>query len=145
MVDLSGIAWFDLCRRVVSSACMLWLAFRFGRSLLTSHIPLIEQIARVSTHSLSMRHQRYVRHLTWVWFIYFLVVSAVSAVGVAEFPWDGLTIAVCSVVFFVLEHQLRPYVLPGQRFPNLLVQLQHTWRVWRQPSSLSRLPRECSK
>lgn len=133
MAYLSGIAWFELCRQALSTVCFLWLAARFGRSLHPNRMPLIEQIARVGTPILSPSLQRYVRRLTWLWCVYFVAVAFMIMAGVAWFPWVGVMIAFSSLVLFVGENKFRSYRYPDQTFPSLLTQIQHTWRVWREP------------
>lgn len=136
MSDLTVMAWFDILRRGISTAFMLWLALRFGLSLRAARVPIIEQIARLSEPSLSPKHQSYVRCLTWVWCVYFLIVALVMLIGIISFPWGGVIVALSSIVLFVLEYKIRFYIFPKQSFPSLLTQVKHTYRVWSGSSSV---------
>ena len=124
--------YVDLIWRCISAAPLLWLAIRFGRTLQSGQVPMIEQIARVSTPHLAWGLVRYTRRLTTAWSIY-LIVSMLAVL----IPWStqvllGAAVGLCSILFFVVEHWLRPYFFPLEKFPSLVRQLRDTIQVFRQ-------------
>lgn len=110
---------------------LLWLAVFFGRTLRAGKTPLIERIARVSKPDLSQALCRYTRRLTTAWCIYFLLASLLSLSKALSFGWTSALVWTGSVLFFVGERMIRPYLYPNQVFPGLWQQVRDTCRVWR--------------
>ena len=129
----ASLLWGSL--HVVSPLVLLWLAFFFGRTLWRGATPLIEQIARLGNPALSQPLCRYTRRLTAVWCAYFLIAAAAMAVGDASGAgaYGRLSLAIwCgTLVLFVGERWLRPWLFPGESFPSLRQQLRDTWSLWR--------------
>lgn len=117
--------------RAVNVTVLVWLAIFFGRTLRTGQMPLIERIARTSDPELPPPLCRYTRRLTAFWSAYFIVSASLSIAARLPLGWTGAVIWLGSIVLFVGEHRLRPYLFPGQSFPGLVQQLRDTWYVWR--------------
>lgn len=108
-----------------------WLAYFFGRTLLSGRVPLIERIARVRDPDLPPPLRRYTRHLTAVWCAYFLLAALLASTAGLPLWWTSALIWAGAVILFVGEHWLRPRLFPDRSFPNLAEQLRDTVNVWR--------------
>lgn len=120
-----ALAWSAL-----SLGMLAWLAWFFGRTLRPGQEALITRIARVGDPALPPALVRYTRRLTAIWCAYF-VLAALLGLLAGALAWAGTLTWVGTGVLFVGEHQLRPLLFPGHRFPGLRQQLQDTLRVWR--------------
>lgn len=121
-----ALAW-----RVVSLLALGWLAWFFGRTLRAGREALITRIARISDPALPPALQRYTRRLTALWCGWFVLAALASLALGAASPWAGPAAGAGSALLFVVEHRLRPWLLPGHSFPGLRQQLQDTLRAWR--------------
>ena len=94
--------------------------------------PLIERIARHSNPMLPPALCRYTRaaHRRLV---RLLRRAAVAAWPRPISPGHGSVMLVWAgtLLLFVGEHWLRPWLFPGESFPGLLQQVRDTWSVWR--------------
>lgn len=107
------------------------LAVFFGRSLCAGQMPLIERIARVDAPLLAAPLCRYTRRLTLVWTVWFGLAALICASAAWLPAWTGAAVWLGSVLLFVGEHALRPWLFPGQRFAGLRQQVRDTVGVWR--------------
>ena len=131
-----AIEWLAWALRCLPPVVLLWLAFFFGRTLRTGHTPLIERIARQSRPDMPPALCRYTRRLTAVWCVYFVIAALLSAAALFETQNIGhlrrsLLIWAGTVVLFVGERMIRPWLFPGEKFPSLVEQLRDTWSAWR--------------
>lgn len=117
----------------VSPVMLGWLAFFFGRTLRPGREALITRIARASDPALPADLQRYTRRLTALWCAWFVLAAALCLAFGRTLAWLGPAAGAGSVLLFVGEHRLRPWLLPGHRFPGLRQQLRDTLGVWRRP------------
>ncbi len=131
MLTALNSAYFDLIWRFISSATLLWVAIRFGRTLRPGCIPLIEQIARVSTPRLTVALVRYQKRLTALWCVYLMLGALFVLVASLTLSLRGASVGLCSVLLFLSEYWLRPYFFPLEKFPSLLCQLKDTVQVFR--------------
>jgi len=118
--------------RLVTACVLIWLAIRFGRTLRTGAVPLIQQIAHVANPDLSPVLCRYTRRLTIIWSAYFIVALMFLFIGELSQVLKGVSIGFCSVLLYVGEYLLRPYIFPQEKFPSLYQQIHDTRSVWRQ-------------
>ena len=117
--------------RYLPPLVLLWLAVFFGRTLRSGATPLIERIARHSNPALPAALCRYTRRLTALWCAYFVVAALLTATTPLGYAYVGLVVWTGTVVLFVGERWLRPWLFPGEVFPGLMQQLRDTWSVWR--------------
>jgi len=117
--------------RYLPPLVLLWLAVFFGRTLRRGATPLIERIARQSNPALPAALCRYTRRLTALWCAYFLAAALLTAVVNAAYAQLSLAVWSGTVLLFVGERWVRPWLFPGEVFPGLLQQLRDTWGVWR--------------
>ncbi|HSI59813.1 MAG TPA: hypothetical protein VLA16_19785 [Ideonella sp.] len=110
---------------------LLWLAFFFGRTLRPGLTPLIERVARRGDPALPAVLCRYTRGLTALWCGYFILAAALTASVSVAYGFASLAVWTGTVLLFVGEHWLRPWLFPGERFPGLVQQLRDTWSIWR--------------
>jgi uncharacterized membrane protein len=108
-----------------------WLAYFFGRTLLSGRVPLIERIARVRDPDLPPPLRRYTRRLTAVWCAYFLFAALLASMAAWPPWWTSALIWAGAVILFVGEHSFRKRLFPDRSFPKLAEQLQDTVKVWR--------------
>lgn len=108
-----------------------WLAYSFGRTLLSGRVPLIERIARVRDPDLPPPLRRYTRRLTAVWCAYFLSAALLASAAGLPLWWSSALIWAGAVILFVGEHWFRARLFPDRSFPNLAEQLQDTVNIWR--------------
>ena len=132
MVMPSPWSWPTLC-------ILGWLAWRFGKTLQRSNTPLIEQIARASTPQLTTGLCRYTRFLTALWCIYFLVAISAFFISTHHPLLRGLLIGSGSIMLFLIEYWLRPYLFKGITFPGLRTQIVDTWQVWNKMTAANAL------
>lgn len=118
--------------RFTAACALVWLAIKFGLTLRTGRIALIEQIARIGNPNLSPRLCLYTRRLTIVWCIYFVLAVLYLFIDEISQLTKGFSIGLCSIVFFVGEHRVRPYLFPEEKFPNIYQQIRDTWTIWKQ-------------
>ena len=121
--------------RFLPACVLLWLAFRFGRTLCSNQIPLIQQIAKLRNPELSVELCRYTKVLTTIWFLYFVLAFIILLIVNPPQPLGGLVISLFSFVFFLGEYWFRPFLFPNDVFPSIRNQLTDTWFVWRQKLS----------
>jgi uncharacterized membrane protein len=117
--------------RAVSLLVLCWLAFFFGRTLWPGREALITRIARVSDPALAPELVRYTRRLTALWSAWFVLAAVLGFWLAAPPAWLGALVWAGTILLFVGEHQLRPRLFPGQRFPGLRQQLKDTLQAWR--------------
>jgi len=121
--------------RCVPPLVLLWLAVFFGRTLRRGATPLIERIARHGGQALTPALCRYTRRLTTIWCVYFVIAALISATALLAYAQSyaqiGLAIWTGTVVLFVGERWVRPWLFPGEAFPGLVQQVRDTWSVWR--------------
>ena len=117
--------------RYLPPLVLLWLAVFFGRTLRGGATPLIERIARHSNPALPAALCRYSRRLTALWCAYFVVAALLTAATHLAYAYVGLVVWTGTVVLFVGERWVRPWLFPGEVFPGLMQQLRDTWSVWR--------------
>lgn len=110
---------------------LLWLAVFFGRTLRPGQVPLIERIARQGTPEMPQALCRYTRRLTAVWCAYFVLAAAFSVGSPLGFGRLNLLVWGGTIVLFVGERMIRPWLFPNQAFPGLIQQIRDTWHVWR--------------
>jgi uncharacterized membrane protein len=110
---------------------LTWLAFAFGRTLRDGAMPLIERIARQGNPALSEALCRYTRRLTAIWCAYFAIAAIVTALASMAYALVNAALWTGTVVLFVGERWIRPWLFPGEVFPGLMQQLRDTWSVWR--------------
>lgn len=115
----------------VSIAGLLWLSWFFGRSLIAGQVSLIERIARVSMPDLPAGLGRYARGLTALWCVFFLLAAMALAWLRPGLGMGGALTMTGSLILFVGERQVRPFLFPDLRFPGLVQQLRDTWTVWK--------------
>ena len=131
----SFASFFGAALRFLPPLLLLWLAFFFGRTLRCGATPLIEQIARRSSPTLSPRLRRYTRRLTAIWCAYFIAAAIATALshitGAGGYARLSLGLWSATVLLFVGERWLRPLFFPGESFPGLRQQLHDTWSIWR--------------
>jgi len=106
-----------------------WLAIFFGRTLRAGQTPLIEQIARVSEPDMPPALCRYTRWLTAIWCAWFVFAACISVAGagflrISAMTWAG------TLLLFIGERVLRPFLFPGRVFPGLVQQCRDTLQVW---------------
>lgn len=94
-------------------------------------MPLIERIARQSKPSLPAALSRYTRRLTALWCAYFVIAAVLTASASMAYAHVSLAVWTGTVVLFVGERWVRPWLFPGEVFPGLVQQLRDTWSVWR--------------
>ena len=124
-------AYFGLIWRLISSAALFWVALRFGRTLQQGRVPLIEQIARVSTPYLTAELVRYQRRLTTVWCIYLIACAFYVLMSSPALGLQSVSVGLCSALLFLSEYWLRPYFFPLEKFPSIFSQLRDTFQVFR--------------
>jgi hypothetical protein len=107
------------------------MAIRFGRTLQSGCIPLIEQIARVSTPQLTADLVRYQRRLTAIWCAYLVLSALFVLISSPTVALRGVSVGLCSVVLFLSEHWLRSYFFSNEKFPSISCQLRDTVQVFR--------------
>ena len=117
--------------RCVPPLVLLWLAVFFGRTLRSGATPLIERIARHGNPALTPALCRYTRRLTAIWCAYFVIAALLAATAKLAYAQIGLAIWTGTVVLFVGERWLRPWLFPSEVFPGLVQQVRDTWSVWR--------------
>ena len=122
---------FSAGLRVLPALVLLWLAYRFGMTLRVGSTPLIEQVARCSKPMLSVALCRYTRVLTTVWCAYFLLAALLVVTASLNYGRISLGLWAGTLLLFVGEHRLRPWLFPNERFPGLVQQLRDTLSVWR--------------
>lgn len=122
---------FNLIWRLISSVTLLCMAIRFGRTLQSGCVPLIEQIARVSAVQLTADLVRYQKILTAIWCAYLVLSSLFVLISTPTLAVGGALIGLCSVLLFWGEHWLRPYFFTTEKFPSLMCQLRDTIQVFR--------------
>ena len=131
----SFASFFGAALRFLPPLLLLWLAFFFGRTLRYGATPLIEQIARRSSPTLSPRLRRYTRRLTAIWCAYFIAAAIATALshitGAGGYARLSLGLWSATVLLFVGERWLRRLFFPGESFPGLRQQLHDTWSIWR--------------
>jgi len=110
---------------------LLWLAFFFGRTLRTGQTPLIERIARQSSPLMPAALCRYTRRLTAVWCVYFVIAAVLTATASTGYAATSLAVWSGTIVLFVGERIIRPWLFPGEAFPGLVRQILDTWSAWR--------------
>ena len=110
---------------------LVWLAVFFGRTLLAGEAPLIERVARIHKPDLSMALCRYTRRLTMAWCAYFVIAALVTAAASLGFLRASVGVTLASVVLFLGEYWIRPWIFPGEYFPGLVQQIRDTLQVWR--------------
>ena len=120
---LEGLRW-------TQPLVLLSLAVFFGRTLRAGATPLIEQIARRSHPALPSALSRYTRRLTALWCGWFVVAAAVSAIAQGAWGPASAVVWAGTLVLFVGERWVRPWLFPGESFPGLVQQLRDTWAVW---------------
>lgn len=123
--------------RFLPACALLWLAFRFGRTLRSNQIPLIQQIAKLRNPDLSLELCRYTRLLTISWYVYFVLAFIFLLITNLPQPLGGLMVGSFSIILFLGEYWFRPFIFPNSVFPSIRNQLTDTWVVWRQNSSLA--------
>lgn len=128
---LASLVWASL--RYLPPLVLLWLAFLFGRTLRAGATPLIERIARHSNPALPAPLCRYTRRLTTIWCVYFVVAAVLTATADMAYGPVSLAVWTGTVVLFVGERWVRPWLFPGEVFPGLLQQLRDTLSIWRTP------------
>jgi len=126
---LASQAWAVL--HYVPPLVLLWLALFFGRTLRAGHTPLIERIARRSNPALSAALCRYTRRLTLVWCLYFIVAAVLTAAATLAYGYLSIAVWSGTVLLFVGERLIRPWLFPAEAFPGLLQQLRDTVSIWR--------------
>lgn len=117
--------------RYLSPLVLLGLAVFFGRTLRRGATPLIERIARQSNPALPAKLCRYTRQLTAVWCAYFVAAALLTTFSDAAYVRLSLAVWGGTLLLFVGERWLRPWLFPGEVFPGLTQQLRDTWGVWR--------------
>ena len=117
--------------RAVPVVVLCWLAYFFGRTLLSGRVPLIERIARVRDPDLPPSLRRYTRRLTAVWCAYFLLAALFASTAALPLWWTSALIWIAAAILFVGEHWIRPRLFPDRSFPRLAEQLRDTVNVWR--------------
>ncbi|WJJ92888.1 hypothetical protein [Neopusillimonas aromaticivorans] len=118
--------------------CILgWLAWRFGKTLQHQKIPLIEQIARVSTPQLTPGLCRYTRFLTALWCAYFLLLLISFFVTDQHTLLRSMFAGAGSALLFLIEYWLRPHLFKGIAFPDLPTQIADTWRIWNAKTAIT--------
>jgi uncharacterized membrane protein len=110
---------------------LLWLAFFFGRTLRAGQTPLIERIARQGNPDMPPALRRYTRWLTAIWCAYFVIAAALTATASLGYAATSLVVWSGTIVLFVGERMIRPWLFPGEVFPGLLQQIRDTWSAWR--------------
>lgn len=116
--------------RAASVLMLGWLAFFFGRTLRRGRLPLIEMIAQVSDPAMSLPLRRYTRRLTALWCAYFILAALFSLALDHPLVRSGGAVWIGTVLLFVGEHRLRPYLFPGHAFPGLAQQFRDTLSIW---------------
>ena len=126
---LGSLLWAGL--RYLPPLVLLWLAYFFGRTLRAGAMPLIERIARQRDPQLSASLCRYTRRLTALWCVYFVVAAVLTAASDRSYGLLSLAVWAGTIVLFVGERWIRPWLFPGQDFPGLGQQIRDTWSIWR--------------
>jgi hypothetical protein len=127
----ANFAYFGLIWWLISSAALFWVALRFGRTLLPGCVPLIEQIARISTPYLTAKLVRYQRRLTLVWCLYLMACAFYVLMSSPTLGLQSASVGLCSALLFLSEYWLRPYFFPLEKFPSIFSQLRDTFQVLR--------------
>lgn len=130
MLTAFDSAYLGLLWRLISSATLLWVAICFGRTLQSGCVPLIEQIARISTPQLTADLVRYQRRLTAIWCVYLVLSALFVLISSPTLALQGAAVGLCSVLLFLSEHWLRPYFFPLKKFPSIYCQLRDTIQVF---------------
>ena len=125
---LASLAW---ALHYLPPLVLLWLAYFFGRTLRAGQMPLIERIARRSNPVMPPAFFRYTRRLTAVWCAYFVLAALLSAGSDLGYGTMNLVVWGGTIVLFVGERMIRPWLFPGEVFPGLLQQIRDTWSAWR--------------
>lgn len=135
MLTVFDSAYFGLIWRFISSAILLWVAIRFGRTLQSGCVPLIEQIARVSAPQLSADLVRYQRRLTALWCVYLMLSALFVLISSSTLALRSGSVSLCSILLFLSEYWLRPCFFPLEKFPSLFCQLRDTIQVFRRSAT----------
>ena len=149
----SFASFFGAALRFLPPLLLLWLAFFFGRTLRYGATPLIEQIARRSSPTLSPRLRRYTRRLTAIWCAYFIAAAIATALshitGAGGYARLSLGLWSATVLLFVGERWLRRLffsrgVLP-RTAPATARHMEHLAAPARRErqAAMSRLERVC--
>lgn len=129
---LVALVWAGV--RYLPPLVLLWLAYFFGRSLRPGATPLIERIARCGNPALPATLRRYTRRLTALWCAYFIIAAFLTTAATMAYTQVSLAVWAGTVVLFVGERWVRPWLFPGEVFPGLVQQLRDTWSVWHAPN-----------
>ena len=130
--QLVALVWAGA--RYLPPLVLLWLAYFFGRSLRPGATPLIERIARCGNPALPVTLRRYTRRLTALWCAYFIIAAVLTTAATMAYAQVSLAVWAGTVVLFVGERWVRPWLFPGEVFPGLVQQLRDTWSVWHAPN-----------
>ena len=109
------IGWICMLQR---SAIFILLAFTFGLTLRSGHMPLISRIAEMIHGPLSMRLARYTRKVTVAWTLFFLALTMVLFLMffiLGERVWvlfSGTASAVLIASMFIMEYVVRCRQIP---------------------------------
>ena len=125
-----ALAWLARALHFLPPLVLLWLAYFFGRTLRSGRMPLIERIARRGNPDMPPALARYTRRLTAIWCAYFVIAALFSATANQGYGPTSLVVWSGTIVLFVGERMIRPWLFPGEVFPGLLQQIRDTWSAW---------------
>jgi uncharacterized membrane protein len=126
---LAAQAWTVL--HLVPPSVLLWLAYFFGRTLRAGQMPLIERIARRGNPALGAALCPYTRRLTALWCAWFIAAAAFSVIARLPYATSSAVVWGGTVLLFVGERLIRPWLFPAEVFPGLVQQIRDTLSVWR--------------
>ncbi len=109
------IGWICMVQR---SAIFILLAFTFGLTLRSGHMPLISRIAEMLHGPLNMQQARYTRKVTVAWTLFFLALTMVLFLMffiLGEHVWvlfSGTASMVLIASMFIMEYAVRCRQIP---------------------------------